>query len=472
MAFLLYDTLTRSVKELKPSDGKRFRFYCCGPTVYGPAHIGNFRTFLLQDVFRRVLEMEGLEPLHVRNLTDVDDKTIRESQAQGQTLDVFTAHWTEQFHRDCKKLNVLSPHVEPKATEHIALQVELIAKLVERRHAYVAEDGSVYFAIQSFPSYGCLSRVKDRELQVGEKKKAETHSSDEYEADSMADFALWKAHKPEDGPNAWDSPWGKGRPGWHIECSAMGLRYLDNTMDLHSGGIDLTFPHHENEIAQSEACTGETFANHWFHISHLMVENRKMSKSLGNLYTLADIEAKGYLVVEMRYVLISGKYRQPLNFTWDSLNAARSALGRLAKVRKQLLEKAGKTSEEKRPSPVFGPFQKAWEALLDDLETPEALGQIFSALKALDLSKLSEEQALEALKGMDAILYALGLDLSGIGEAAELEIPDEIRAWADQRAEARLAKDWAKADEFRALLDTKGWIVKDAKDGYELKPKN
>jgi len=252
----LYDTLTRESRELKPSDNDMFGFYCCGPTVYGPAHIGNFRTFVMQDVFRRALELGGMKTKHVRNLTDVDDKTIRDSQAAGKTLKEFTDFWTDKFHEDCAALNCLLPNVEPGAVEHIPQQIRMIEILVEKGHAYAADDGSVYFKIVSYPEYGALSHLDERELDLGKTQSARTNHADEYEKDSVADFVLWKAHREEDGDNFWESPWGNGRPGWHIECSAMSLEHLGVDFDLHSGGEDLIFPHHENEIAQSKCATG------------------------------------------------------------------------------------------------------------------------------------------------------------------------------------------------------------------------
>jgi cysteinyl-tRNA synthetase len=278
MVLNLYDTMTREVREVFPMDENSVRFYACGPTVYGPAHIGNFRTFVMQDVFRRVLETSGQKTLHVRNLTDVDDKTIRQSQEQGVKLEDFTDKWTARFHKDCEFLNLLTPHAEPSAVEHIPEQISLIERLIEGGNAYRANDGSVYFKVDAFPEYGRLSRLADREITTS---ATDRETSDEYERDTAADFVLWKVRRPEDGENFWESPWGQGRPGWHIECSAMSMKVLGDSFDLHSGGVDLIFPHHENEIAQSECATGKTFARHWFHIAHLMVEGKKMSKSLG-----------------------------------------------------------------------------------------------------------------------------------------------------------------------------------------------
>ena len=459
----LYDTLARELKELRPLDGTTFRFYCCGPTVYGPAHIGNFRTFVLQDVFRRTLETGGMRTFHVRNITDVDDKTIRDSQAAGMKLADFTAKWTAKFHADCEALGLLPPHVEPGAVEHIPQQVAMIATLVEKGHAYTAADGSVYFNIASFPGYGKLSRLDTRELELGKTQNARANS-DEYEKDSLSDFVLWKGRKPEDGVNFWPSPWGEGRPGWHLECSAMIQEYLGPDFDLHSGGVDLTFPHHENEIAQSRCACGGHFAAHWFHITHLLVDGGKMSKSLNNFHTLDDLKAKGFTAMELRYVLIGGHYRKQLNFTLDSLHAAREALAKLAKGARALAAKA--PAETVLSAVEFGPFQAAWDSLNDDLNTPGCLGGLFTGLR--EAAKLEGEAAAKALAALNRILRALGLTLPE--EEPEAEVPAEIRALAEERWAARSAKDWAKADEMRKQLTDLGWNMKDGKEGYELTP--
>jgi cysteinyl-tRNA synthetase len=468
----LYDTLTRQTLPIQAADGKTLRFYCCGPTVYGPAHIGNFRTFISQDIFRRVVELNGLPTLHVRNITDVDDKTIRDSQKAGQTLTEFTEFWTKRFHADCAALNLLPPHVEPKATAHIPHQIKMTQDLIAHGNAYQAADKSVYFRVTSFPDYGKLSHLEDRELKLGAAQGAT--DSDEYSKDSLADFVLWKAHKPEDGTNKWESPWGPGRPGWHLECSAMSLEYLGVDFDLHGGGIDLIFPHHENEIAQSCCATGGHFARHWMHSAHLMVDGGKMSKSLGNLYTLDDLRDRGHSPAEVRYTLLSGHYRQPLNFTLDSLHAARQALIKLAKFEKALREKAGVTSAPTHEDLIklrdAGPLQPAWDALLHDLNVPEALGCIFSLLNKTKLADTSSEEAKTLWQSLHFILDAVGIVLPEIKEEA-FEIPAAIKALAEERWAARQAKDWAKADEMRKQLDALGWIMKDGKDGYQLLPK-
>ena len=459
---LLFDTLTRTERQLAPADGHTFRFYCCGPTVYGPAHIGNFRTFVLQDVFRRTLETGGTRTLHVRNLTDVDDKTIRDSQAAGKTLKEFTSYWTEKFHADCASLALLPPHIEPSAIEHIPQQIAMIQALIEKGHAYTSGDGSVYFKITSFSEYGKLSRLDTRELDLGKTQNSRANA-DEYEKDSISDFVLWKARREEDGENFWESPWGQGRPGWHLECSAMIKEYLGDSFDLHGGGEDLVFPHHENEIAQSQCACGGHFAAHWFHSTHLLVDGGKMSKSKGNLYTLEDLAEKGFTAMEVRYVLIGAHYRKQLNFTLESLSGAREALSKLAKAANKLAEAID--GETILPSADFGPFQPAWDALNNDLNTPAALGHIFTGLR--DSAKLTGQEAAAALAALNRILKALGITLPEVAPQS-ITIPTEIQQLAETRWQARTNKDWQTSDTLRDQLTQKGWAMKDGKDTYEL----
>ena len=467
MPLKLYDTLTREVREVFPMDGKSVRFYGCGPTVYGPAHIGNFRTFVMQDVFRRVLETSGQKTYHARNVTDVDDKTIRQSQAEGVPLHEFTDRWSKYFDKDCEALNLLAPHVQPSAVAHIPEQIVLIENLITKGKAYKAEDGSVYFNVSSFEDYGRLSRLADREITTS---VTERESSDEYERDSAADFALWKARRPEDGENYWESPWGQGRPGWHIECSAICMKHLGESFDLHSGGVDLVFPHHENEIAQVEATTNKTFARHWFHIAHLMVEGKKMSKSLGNLYTLEELSEQGYSPQEVRYVLLSGSYRQPLNFTFDSMKASRKAMSKLRDfaTRFNFIPTTGSTLGTE-----FGPFQPVQEALLSDLSTPEALGRCFSLVRQLSEAyekgeyEGKQDALSEVRRGFQATCDALGLIVEAKKEDVE-EIPADIANLAEKRWNAKLSKDWAMADLLRNELLELGWVVKDGKETFEI----
>ena len=458
MALRLFDSLAREVRELRrpdPSDPKDvFAFYNCGPTVYAPAHIGNFRTFVVNDVIRRLLELEfgPTKVKHVRNLTDVDDKTIRRAREEGRPLTDVTRQWTEKFHADCAALNCLAPHVEPTATGHIPEQVDMIDVLMRKGNAYRAADGSVYFKVTSFDGYGRLSRVKERELQLGSALAGKSQAADADEKEDVSDFALWKAHKPEDGANAWDSPWGRGRPGWHIECSAMSKKHLGDTIDLHTGGVDLLFPHHENEIAQSECCNGSQFSRHWYHSEHLLVDGKKMSKSLGNLYTLDDLKAKGFSPMALRYALLMGHPRKQLNFTLESLHAAEKALGTLRTYRAAMTAVDGKVSI----------LEPVLAALSDDLNTPGAFGAIFTTVNQTPPTQMNPA-------AFDRALFALGLDLTA-SAATKVEIPPAVAALAEKRWSAKLAKDFAAADALRKELAAAGWSMLDRKDGYSLEP--
>ena len=465
MQLNLYNTLTRNPEGVLPDDGQRLRFYCCGPTVYGPAHIGNLRTFVLQDVFRRLVEFLGIETCHVRNITDVDDKTIRESQKTGLPLHEFTRKWRTRFEQDCEALNILPPAHAPSAVAHIGEQIELVETLIHKGHAYAAENGSVYYRINSFPDYGKLSRL-DRSA-VRQNASLRLNDSDEYGKESWQDFVLWKAWKPEDGPNRWDSPWGPGRPGWHIECSAMSMRYLGESFDLHSGGVDLIFPHHENEIAQSQAATGKLFVRHWFHVAHLRVDGEKMSKSLGNLFTVADVMDRGYTPEALRFLLLSGHYRQSLNFTWESLAGAESSLKRI------LGFTDGIDLSEVETPPRFASletavFSSVIEALCDDLNTPKALGALNSALQNLRTASPEKQKAMQ--RDVVRVLHLLGLPRRLETPNEKLAIPSEVEELAQRRQEARKARQWQEADGLRDALRERGWEVRDTADGYELEP--
>ncbi len=451
MPIRLHDSLTRQLQELKPShaDGV-FRFYNCGPTVYAPAHIGNFRTFIVNDVLRRLLELEfGADKVkHVRNLTDVDDRTIGQTQKEKRPLAEITKEWTDLFHADCATLNCLPPHHEPTATGYIKEQVNMIECLMEKGHAYRAADGSVYFKLASFPGYGALSRIKERELKVTNTVADADHK------DSVSDFALWKAWKPEeDGAVKWPGPrgTGEGRPGWHIECSAMSKALLGDTIDLHTGGVDLLFPHHENEIAQSQCCNGTTFARHWYHSEHLLVNGTTMSKSKGNYYVLGDLLEKGYSAPAVRYALLSGHPRKQLNFTLDSLHAAESALKTLRAFRAAVGSSRGDEA-------VFSPVHAA---LQDDLNTPAALGALFTIVNR-GPAGIDDD-------AFDRVMFALGLDLTAT-EPPKADVPAAITALADRRWAAKQAKDWAGADALRQELTAAGWSMLDGKDGYKLEP--
>ena len=462
MALRLYDSLTRELRGLVPShpDGV-VRFYNCGPTVYAPAHIGNFRTFVINDVIRRMLELEfGADKVrHVRNLTDVDDRTIGQSKKEQRPLAEITRGWTEKFHADCAALNCLVPHVEPTATGHIKEQVNMIDVLLEKGNAYRAPDGSVYFKVASFPTYGALSRIQERELKTTNTVFDADHKDD------LSDFALWKAYKAEDdGDVKWPGPAGaaEGRPGWHIECSAMIRKHLGETIDLHTGGVDLLFPHHENEIAQSECCNGQTFARHWYHNEHLLVNGTTMSKSKGNYYTLSDLTALGHSAAAVRYALLAGHPRKQLNFTLESLHAADSALKNLRQYRAGLAAKGGP------PVEYEGAFlNDALEALREDLNTPMALGAIFTALRAHSPEELTPEQAADCLACLDRVLWALGLDVTTPVPLADAP-PAEVTRVAERRWAAKRARDFALADALRAEIAALGWTMLDGKDGYRL----
>ena len=461
MAIRLFDSMSREMRELRPEnpDGV-FRFYTCGPTVYAPAHIGNFRTFVVNDVLRRLLELEFPGKVrHVRNLTDVDDRTIGQARAEKRPLAEITRKWTELFHADCAALNCLTPQVEPSATGHIREQVDMIDVLMRKGNAYRAADGSVYFKISSFPEYGALSRIKERKLKVTNSVFDADHKDD------LGDFALWKAYKPEeDGNVRWPGPAGaaEGRPGWHIECSAMIKKHLGETIDLHSGGVDLLFPHHENEIAQSQCCNGTTFARHWYHSEHLLVDGTTMSKSRGNYYILGDLVEKGYSPMAVRYALLSGHPRKQLNFTLDSLHAADSALKALRRFSDGL--GAHEKGTRGAPSALFDPVLRA---LSDDLNTPGALGALFTIVNAADPAKtLPGDRA-----AFDRVITALGFDLGAIGSpAASGGTPAAVESLATRRWEAKKAKDFATADRLRKELAAEGWSMLDGKDGYRLEP--
>jgi len=460
------NTETRRKEEFKELEKGKVTMYTCGPTVYNFAHIGNFRAILTYDLAKRWLRSRGYEVKHVMNITDVDDKTIRDSRKEGTDLRAFTERYAQCFFEDCKALRVQSPEVTPRATDHIKEMLDLIQILMDKGIAYQGEDGSVYFSIEKYEPYGKLSHLKERELKVGARVQ-----SDEYDKESVSDFALWKKWVPADGPVKWDSPWGPGRPGWHLECSVMARKYLGDTIDLHMGGEDLIFPHHENEIAQSEAATGKPFVHYWVHNGYLMVEGKKMSKSAGNFYTLRDIFEKGYTGREVRFLLLSTYYRQAFNFTFEGLHAARSALSRLDDLR-EALEKEKATgsdvpvSEELKDVLAIS-YQKWEEALDDDLNTSAAFAALFEAVKAINkirlenpLGKAGAEAALAFLDKTDEVM--------AVAEKDE-DFPQRAKELAIERTEARKAKNWARADEIRNELAAMGLTVEDTKEGPRLK---
>ena len=473
MALKLYDTLSREIRPLSACDGKQFRFYLCGPTVYGPTHIGNFRTMILGDILFRMLQLDDMYPYYVRNLTDVDDRTIARCQESRIGLEAFTRKWIQVFREDCAKLNILPPTHEPRATDHIAQQIHLIKKLVDKGHGYQAKDGSVYFDVGSFQNYGRLSRLGNRELRTQKTtSRGRLNLADDYDRESVADFALWKARKPDDGENFWPSPWGEGRPGWHLECSAMSMEYLGESFDLHGGGSDLCFPHHENEIAQSEAATGRIFARHWMHGAMLRVESEKMSKSVGNIHTVNEILQMGFSPMALRYTLLSGHYRQPLNFTRNGLESARSAINTIEKKLKPLLHRRNISEEEfgtlhKKGSGDCGIFHPAWNELHEDLNTPKCLGALFKLLNEEQGDAISS-----ALPDLSRLLFALGIQLFDSDSTPDTDTPDEIVALAERRWISKKQRDFATADALREEVRSRGWTILDRKDGYDIHKQN
>ena len=478
MALKLFNTLSRSVQEFAPLDpaGKRVGLYCCGPTVYDYAHIGNWRTFVFADLVRRTLEFSCYDVKHVMNITDIEDKIIKRVREQKTTLRAFTGPFETAFLDDLKALGCREPHVKPRATEYIAEIIALIEKLIARGVAYKAPDGSVYFSITKYQGCGChygqLLKLNFDEMRAGERV-----SSDEYEKESVADFALWKARVPDDGDVFWPSPFGEGRPGWHIECSAMSMKVLGESFDLHLGGEDLKFPHHEDEIAQSEGATGKPFVKFWLHGAHLLVEGRKMSKSLGNFFTLRDLLAKGFTGREVRYLLLTAHYRETFNFTLDGLTGAKSALARIDECVGKLSERAaGILPADQTKHPSQSCRQDAGSTLLprftaaisDDLNISAAWGAVFEWVretnKKLAENSMSAPDAAENLAAWDKIDSVLGISVK-----AETEIPAEILALAETRAAAKQTKDFKRADAIRDELKAKGWVIEDSPKGIKLK---
>jgi cysteinyl-tRNA synthetase len=466
MKLKLYDTKIREKLVLIPSKGDTIRMYTCGPTVYNFAHIGNLRTYIFEDLLRRTIKFFGMKIFHVMNLTDIDDKTIRGSIAEKIPLLQYTKRYSDAFFKDLETLGIERAEVYPAATDHIDQMIHMIETLIEKKMAYQA-DGDVFFRISAFKDYGKLSHLCLDDLKVGASNRV---SADEYEKESVSDFVLWKGYDPErDGDVKWPSPWGDGRPGWHIECSAMAIHYLGETLDIHVGGIDNMFPHHENEIAQSEGCTNKEFAKHWMHSAHLLVDGRKMSKSLGNFYTLRDVLAKGYTGREVRYLLLSTHYRAQLNFTFQGLDAARQSLSRIDDFLFRLQDVSGEESSSLKA--LVQQFEnEVKESLGDDLNISASLGALFEFIRAANsladqhqIGKTGKEKILKALQSVDHVF--------GVLFAKEEEIPSEIIDAANRREEARKEKNWALADQIRKELDQKGYFIQDTDGTARVKRK-
>ncbi len=459
MAIRFFNTYSREIEEFRPLDpaGRKVKMYTCGPTVYSHAHIGNFRAYIFEDLLQRHLEARGYTVERVMNLTDVDDKTIRGSRLEHLPLREFTAPFKEAFFEDIETLRIKAADAYPAATEErfVRAMIAMIEKLIALGLAYQAEDKSVYYRINRFPKYGHLAHFDLSELRSTGRVK-----SDEYDKEHVGDFALWKAWDEEDGEVWWESPWGRGRPGWHIECSAMATTLLGEEIDIHCGGVDNIFPHHEAEIAQSEGCSGKTFVRYWLHCAHLLVDGQKMSKSLGNFHTLRDVLAKGYSGREVRYALIRVHYRAPLNFTWEGMEEARQALARIDDWLRRLRELASNDGGGKQIED-----EKFFAALDDDLNISAALGHLFEQIREsnreLDagMAPIRAQAWLGWWKRIDQVLKL---------EAEEDKPPAEIAGLAGERAEARLAKNWQKSDELRDAIQKRGWEVRDTKDGQVL----
>jgi cysteinyl-tRNA synthetase len=457
----IFNTLSRKKEQFKPIDAGKVKLYTCGPTVYDYAHIGNFRAFLFEDLLKRWLIYRGYSVTHVMNLTDIDDKTIKGSQKQGIPLRQFTEFYVKAFFEDIKALNIMPADVYPKATEHIPEMLTLIKTLIEKGIAYRGEDGSIYFSVVKFPDYGKLSHLNVCELKAGARV-----CQDEYAKEEAQDFALWKAWTPEDGDVYWETELGKGRPGWHIECSAMSTKYLGETFDIHCGGIDNMFPHHENEIAQSEAASGKPFVHYWMHNEHLQVEGKKMSKRFGNFYTLRDLLAKGYDPIVIRYLLMSTHYRQQFNFTFEGLEASKAAVERLRNFVRRLHEAEGATDVGKvkvlteKLEVCFG------GSMDDDLNVAVALSSLFDFVREmnalLDANLVSKQEAADVGGLMMRIDEVLGV----VGKVeVEEALPSDVDVLVQKREAARKAKNWKEADAIRAQLKAMGIVLEDTAQG-------
>ena len=471
--FALYNTMSRRVEPFAPSDGKTVRMYTCGPTVYNPAHIGNYRTFLFEDLLRRTLRMRGWNVVQVMNLTDVDDKIIKKADTEGQSIREVTEPITELFHRDRRYMRIEDAEVYPKATEHIPEMIDLVGRLLERGLAYRAEDGSIYYAISKFPGYGKLSRLDTRTIKPGARVAA-----DDYNKEDVRDFALWKAAKPEDERTgaAWDSPWGRGRPGWHLECSAMAMKYLGETLDLHCGGVDLIFPHHEDEIAQSEGATGVTFARMWCHGEFLQVEGSKMAKRVGNVVNVATLRERHVPGVAARHLLFGVHYRQQLNLKDEALDGSVQAVRRIGEFADRLTKERGGTPELARAAEEAE--RDVRSALFDDLNAPEAVAALFTFIRRAN-AELDEggddvgalTRAREAFATIDGVLDLTprAQDTDG-DEDARLE-RERLTQWVEERLaarrEARAARNFALADSIRQEIEQRGIEVKDGPAGTE-----
>jgi cysteinyl-tRNA synthetase len=467
MALRFFNTYSRKLEQFQPRDSteRKITIYTCGPTVYSRAHIGNFRAYIFEDLLQRHVESRGYRVHRVMNITDVDDKTIRGAHEAGVPLQKFTQQFKDAFFEDMATLRIKPADDYPAATDHqyIDRMISMIGTLISRGLAYQADDNSVYFRINKFPNYGKLAHFDLTQLQSTGRVK-----HDEYDKEHIGDFALWKAWDQDDGDVGWDSPWGRGRPGWHIECSAMATALLGEQLDIHCGGVDNIFPHHEAEIAQSEGVTGKQFVRYWLHCAHLLVDGQKMAKSLGNFYTVPDVLGKEYTGRELRYALLRVHYRTQLNFTWDGMKEARESLGRIDDWLRRLSEVAGEGNAERPTSNAERRIEESGfeEALDDDLNISAALGFLFETIRetnrAMDQNQLDAPSAKQWSSWWKRINEILRL------EPPTTEFPAEVARLAEERVQARLAKDFSKSDELRIKLNALGWEARDTKDGQKI----
>ncbi len=461
----VYNTMTRKKEELVPLTPGVIRMYVCGPTVYNFFHIGNARPFVVFDTLRRYLEYKGYKVVLAQNFTDIDDKLINRANAEGTTVPEIAERYIKEYYRDADALSIERATVNPRATEHVDEIIALVETLIGRGHAYAADNGDVYFSVRSYPEYGKLSGQSIDDLESGARIDPTEHKRD------PLDFAVWKGAKP--GEPSWESPWGKGRPGWHIECSAMSMNILGETFDIHAGGQDLVFPHHENEIAQSEAATGKPFARYWMHNGYININNEKMSKSLGNFLLVRDI-AKEFDLEAVRLFLLGAQYRNPVNFSRELIEQADTALSRIRTARERLDDAMKKpaqapASEDTAFLASVPEFRARWEeAMDDDLNTADALGVLFDFTRSLN-SFVSEPRGIEALEAADAFMKDVCRVMGLLQHRHEEEFPLEALALLAQRGTARAARDWARADAIREELKALGFAVEDGKGGAKLK---
>ena len=460
MSIKFYNTLTKNKEEFQPIIKGEVKLYTCGPTVYDTAHIGNFRTFLFEDLLKRFLLLKGYKVTHVMNLTDVDDKTILRSNNENISIHDLTKKYIKLFFSDLHALKIIPADHYPKATEHVPEMIEMIEKLIENGYAYKSNDNSVYFKIDKFEEYGKLAN-----LNLAEQKKTQRIVTDDYSKENPQDFVLWKAWKMDDGEVFWNSPWGKGRPGWHIECSAMSTKYLGEHFDIHCGGVDNIFPHHENEIAQSECANNNKFVNYWLHSEHLLIDGRKMSKSAGNFYKIADLIEMGFTPEALRYLLLSGHYRTNINFSVDKKHEALKVIQRINDFYNRLMDLSAKCDDTDKLPVEYKLFENALE---DDLNAPEALAVFFEWMRKtnaqIDSGLFEEKEIISAIKFIEKFNSVFDIIVK------KSKIPQIISTLVKKRAHAKDVMDWEKADEIRNQILELGWIVEDTPIGFKLKP--